>query len=645
MKEPNYKKIPAGREYYYRRLFSVLILIAFFALMPGKAFSQSQDPKVLKKLSLEELLNIEVISVSLRPEKITEVASAVQVITGEDIHRSSVTRLPEALQLASNLQVAHVNSHDWAITARGFSGLPSAGGILANKLLVMIDGRSIYNPLFGGVYWDVQNTLLESVDRIEVISGPGGTLWGANAVNGVINVVTKSAGETQGLYVSGAGGSFLKDHVQARYGFHKGSTFFCRVYGQRFDQKNTFLENGMSSGDAWNMTQTGFRMDYFPSKATTITLQGDFYEGDENNSIKRAITDGQNVMAHLTHLFSDKSDLKVNVYYDRTWRITPNSTQPFSYNLNTYNFDVQYHYPIGKKQNLLVGMNYQFQQDKIARTLSPLSRNMPLFSGFVQDEIGIVPDVLKLTVGSKFLNNVFTGFEVQPGARIGWTPNMLHTIWAAVSRAVRVPTRFDADITVTDKKFDSEKVIAYELGYRIRPLDRVTLSLATFYNHYNDLRSLDKTTDPKFPIILANSQKANSWGVELSGNMQVTKRWRLRGGYTYFDRYIWSTNDNVLPISVEFESIDPKNTVLLQSVLDLPKNFQLDVMARYVSELSAGTLAPKTPAYFTFDARIAWLFRSFEISLAGQNLFGDEHTEVGLSRIPRSIYGKISYHF
>src|SRR5687767_9403467 len=255
-------------------LFLLLILLVFSLTISNLTFAQEQKDLLsshsLKKLSLEELMNIEVTSISMRPEKLTEVASAVQVITGEDIYRSGTTRLPEALRLASNLQTGQANSHDWAITARGFNGLPSAGGILANKLLVMIDGRSIYNPLFGGVYWDVQNTLLEDIDRIEVVSGPGGTIWGANAVNGVINIVTKSARETQGLYVSASAGSLLQDLGQIRYGFKLAPELFLRVYGQRFDQKNTVLENERDAQDAWNMTQGGFRMDYYPSGKNTL---------------------------------------------------------------------------------------------------------------------------------------------------------------------------------------------------------------------------------------------------------------------------------------------------------------------------------------------------------------------------------------
>ena len=445
-----------------------ILLFTLLALLPLAVVSQSKDtlpsPQALKRLSLEELMNVEVTSISMRPEKLTEVASAVQVITAENIHRSGVMRLPEALRLASNLQISQANSHDWAITARGFNGLPSAGGLLANKLQVTIDGRSVYSPLFGGVFWDVQNTLLKDLDRIEVVSGPGGTLWGANAVNGVINIVSKSAKETQGLYVSGAAGSFLQDQIEARYGFRVDSNVFVRVYGQRIDQRDTKLDTGGNALDAWSMTQSGFRMDYYQSKTSTFTFQGDFYSGEANESIRRLVTDGQNVLARFTHLFSDKSNLTIQAYFDRTWRNTPNAVNPLSYELNTYDLDVQHRFPIGKHQSILWGAGYRLQHDKVSHSLTPLSRDMPLYSGFIQDEITLLPNLLKLTIGSKFLHNVFSGFEIQPTARLAWIPNIKHTIWTSVSGAVRTPSRYDVDVAKTPIKFHSEKITALRTG-------------------------------------------------------------------------------------------------------------------------------------------------------------------------------------
>jgi iron complex outermembrane receptor protein len=266
---------------------------------------------------------------------------------------------------------------------------------------------------------------------------------------------------------------------------------------------------------------------------------------------------------------------------------------------------------------------------------------MPLYSGFVQDEITVVPDFLKLTIGSKFLHNVFSGFEIQPSARLTWAPDRRHTIWIAVSRAVRSPTRFDSDLIRRIIKFKSEKVIAYELGYRIQPMNQLSLSLATFYNHYTDIRSIDSNASITTPLVLANSQRAESWGFELSGNFQATEWWRLRGGYTYFKKNIWSTNAKVAPVSAEFEGVDPLHQFLLQSIMDLPPHLQLDLVARYADQLPGGTFTTPVPAYFTFDTRLAWQFRSFEISLVGQNLLENQHIETGTSQIPRSIYGKI----
>lgn len=637
------------RKVFFKKKFCIVFLFCLSVFFVNAQTDSIQDASKLSEFSLEELMNVKVTSVSMRPEKLTEVASAIQVITGEDIHRSGTTRLPEALQLASNLQMAHVNSHDWAITARGFNGLPSSGGILANKLLVMIDGRSVYNPLFGGVYWDVQNTMIKDIDRIEVVSGPGGTLWGANAVNGVINIVTKSAKETQGLYASGAKGTFLNGLGELRFGGRSriDSNLYFRIYAQHYDQKSTERITGNSARDAWNMTQGGFRMDYYPSAENTFTLQGDAYGGEENKDslIKHNVMDGQNIMARFTHTFSEKSDLKIQAYYDRTWRTTPHSKASFFYSLKTYDLDIQHRFSIGNRHSVLYGAAYRLQEDRVARGLKPLSRDMPLYSAFIQDEISIAPERLKLTIGSKFLSNVFTGFEYQPCARLGWILNKNNTVWTSVSRAIRIPTRFDADVIVTDVKFKSEKVVAYELGYRTIALERISLSFATFYNHYHDIRSLDSTSNPKTPIILANNQVADSWGFEFNGNYQVTEMWRLRGGYTYFNRNIKAISNKVLPVSVEFESVDPKNIVMIQSVLNVTRDMSFDIVGRYVDVLPAASVSPKVPSYVTFDARFAWQFKQFEFSIVGQNLLEKEHIEVGTSKIPRSVYARITCQF
>src|SRR5437773_5968670 len=396
---------------------SVLILLACAGGALSQTYAASGAPSELKKLSLEELLTIEVTSVSRRPEKLAETASAIQVITQEDIHRSGVTSLPEALRLAPNLQVAQVNSHDWAISARGFNNT------LANKLLVMIDGRAVYTPLYAGVFWEVQNVLLEDVDRIEVVSGPGGTLWGANAVNGVINIITRSAKDTQGLLVTGGGGSLLQDFGAVRYGGAAGSNFFYRIYGQRFDRNNSVLANGNNARDQWDMTQGGFRTDWFPSDANTVTFQGDSYAGSEQGAPADTKVDGQNAVGRWTHAFSQESELQVQMYFDRTWRKIPNQ---LAEDLKTYDLDFQHRFACGERQTIVYGAGYRLMQDRVKNTPAisflPPNRDLQLFSGFVQDEITLVPERLKFTIGTKLEHNDFSGWEIQPSARLAWMP-------------------------------------------------------------------------------------------------------------------------------------------------------------------------------------------------------------------------------
>ena len=600
----------------------------------------------LKRLSLEDLLNQDVTVVSRRAEKLSESPSAVQVITGEDIHRSGATSLPEALRLAPNLEVAQVNSHDWAISARGFNNT------LANKLQVMIDGRSVYTPLDAGVFWDVQNVLLDDIDRIEVVSGPGGTLWGANAVNGVINIVTKSAKDTQGLLVEGGGGSLLQDFGAVRYGGSKGTNLFYRVYGQRFDRNDTVFPNGNDANDSWDMSQGGFRMDWYPSDANILTLQGDAYSGSEAGTGADTFVDGQNMLGRWSHAVSDTSDMSLQTYFDRTWRQIPNS---FAEDLKTYDVDFQHHFALGQRQIVTWGAGYRLMQDEVqngaALAFVPPNRNMQLFSGFVQDEVALLPERLELTIGTKLEHNDFSGFEVQPSVRLAWTPDDRQTVWGAISRAVRSPSRVDSDLelpgtppfqVVGGTNFDAETELAYELGYRIRPIDRLALSVASFYNDYNDLRSLDQLTPSGF--VIGNGFHGQTWGVELSGNFQATSWWRLRGGYTYLNKELWPDKPGVTP-SVR-EGNDPDNQALLQSIMDLPGHFQFDLVGRYVDTLDN----PHVPSYFTFDARLAWWCKgNLEISIVGQNLWDNQHPEFGAAatreEIPRSVFGKIAWWF
>lgn len=636
-----------------RNILQKPILVVLLLLFSFGAFSQDnlhQDTlrpiRELKKLSVEELMNIVVTSVSKSPENLSEVASAIQVITGYDIRRSTSNRLPEALQLASNLQVMQSGSHDFGITARGFNGAPVANSSLANKLLVMIDGRTVYTPLFGGVYWDVQNFLLEDVDRIEVVSGPGGTLWGSNAVNGVVNIISKNSSETQGLFANVTYGSVLRDHFALRYGGQVDSSLFYRVYGQRFDSENSLRADGSDARDSWNRTTGGFRMDYMPEANQIFTLQGDIYAGEEDDTLS-TIVNGQNILGRWVRTFSETSETLIQAYFDRTWRdIRTNS--PLRDELLTFDIEAQQQFAVGNNNIFLIGAGYRIQEDRTApNTFIPDDRTLTLVSGFIQDHIHLVPDKLSLTIGSKFLHNDYTGFEVQPSARMAWTPDYTHTIWAAVSRNVRTPSRFEMDLTTLSfsdfPEFVSEKVTAYELGYRMRPVSKVSISLATFFNQYRDLRTFNMTGDTLAAFYFANDMDANSWGFEISGTVLISNWWRIRGGCTFLDKEFFFKADNIFEGSELLEAIDPKGQLLFQSVMDISKSFELDVVTRVVAKHPAVTVTnqPEVPSFVNMNIRLGWIYKFITLSVGGQNLLYPARTEFGTRQIPRNIYTNI----
>ncbi len=608
----------------------------------------------LKGKTIDELINIDVTTVSRQPEKWFNVASAVQVITQEEIRRSGASSLPEALRLASNLQLAQVNSSSWAISARGFNNG------LANKLLVLMDGRTLYTPLFAGVFWDVQDTMMEDIERIEVISGPGGTLWGANAVNGVINIITKTARDTQGTMLIGGGGTLLRDFGGVRYGDKIGENVYFRLYGKYFDRNSTVFPNGNDATNDWRMGQGGFRLDWFPKNEDIITFQGDFYSGTiEQPSPGPTGLDGQNVLARWTHPIGENSDLTAQLYWDRTFRRISGS---FVEELNTYDLDFQHRFSLGEHQNVIWGAAYRLMPDHIGNanpngfSFLPPDRNLQVFSGFLQDEFVLLPDHLQLTLGTKLEHNDYSGIEVQPSARIAWMPDKRQTIWAAISRAVRSPSRIDSDLFAPSSalpgglaggpNFGSESVIAYELGYRVRPLDQLALSVAGFYNDYTDIRSLGTNAASNNAFVFGNDNRAETWGFELSGNYSITDWWHLRAGYTFLQKHV-----SIKPGGSDInrgraEGNDPENQIVGQSMIDLPYHLEFDCNFRYVDDLAS----PAVPSYFTFDLRLAWHpIRNLELSIVGQNLWDEQHPEFGpaLTRqeIPRSVYGKVMWRF
>lgn len=643
-------------------------VIPGIALMAAMSFGQGPDSlpptSELKKMSLEELMEIEVTLVSKQPEKLAEAASAIQVITGDDLRRSGVQTLPEALRLASNLQVAQVNSKDWAITARGFNGTATS-----NKLLVMIDGRTVYTPLYAGVFWDVQHVILEDIDRIEVVSGPGGTLWGANAVNGVINVITKDAKETGGVLAGNGGGTFMRNSGAVRFGGKSASGIHYRVFGQRLDHDETVLQDGADGRNAWEYKKGGFRMDWQAGHADRLTVQGELYGGDfdQRNPLPTVKANGQNLQARWERKLSERSDMHAKAYFDRTWREIPGS---FEQDLRTWDMDFFHNFRPGSFNNFTWGGGYRLMQDDVGSSKSlaflPARKDLQLFNGFIQDQASLLAHRLRLTVGTKVEHNDYSGWELMPSFRAALSPTESHTIWGSVSRAVRSPSRIDVDFyapapnpPLTDTlqrltggtDFTSEKVTAYELGYRLRPVEKLSLSLSGFFNRYEDLRILERLSTDSLQFRIANGLEGDGWGIEFSGNCQALPWWRLRGGLTYLHpAELEEIPGHTAFASTGIQGNDPEYQFSLQSYMDLPKGFELNGSARYVDALPS----PDVPSYMAVDLGVAWRRDKVEASLHGYNLGVDSHPEFGAlstnprsaprHEIPRSITGRVAWH-
>src|SRR2546428_3253942 len=510
---------PAATVIFFTLGLACLAEAAFAQQPDSAALRPDSSLSALKKLSIEQLMNLQVTSVSKRPERLSQTAPASGVIRQRDIGRPGASSLAEARPLASNRRAAKVDSRQWAISARGFNGTT------ANKLLVLIDGRTIYTPLFSGVFWDVQEVPLEDIDRIEVISGPGATLWGANAVNGVINVITKDAKDTQGFLLTGGGGTEQHGFGTVRYGAALGSSVRARIYGRGFDRDATAFPSGQDAADDWHLEQGGFRMDWEASSASHATLQGDLYDGriaqDSGGDI--AVT-GRDVIARWSRTLSEQSSLTAQLYYDRTHRDIP---RLFGEDLDTYDVELQLSTRLGARHDLVWGLGYRNINDRTVvgadSTLAflPTQVAREWFTGFVQDEIALVPNRVHVTLGTKIEHNDYTGFEIQPSGRVSWRLASSGLLWAAVSRALRTPSRIDRELFAPAKApyflaggpdFHSEEELAYELGYRYQR-GSVALSVATFYSRYHGLRSIEQVNPPNpVPLVIGNGQDGESYG-------------------------------------------------------------------------------------------------------------------------------------
>ena len=651
-----------------------MAILAMAAVANLAAQDKAADASLstLKKLSMEELMDIEVTSVSRRAEKLFDAASAIQVITNEDIRRSGALTLPEALRLADNLDVAQKNSHDWGISARGFNTE------LANKLLVMIDGRTVYTPLFSGVVWNVQDYLLEDLDHIEVISGPGGTLWGANAVNGVINITTKNAKATQGLYLEGGTGSELPGFVGIRYGGVLAPNVHFRVYAKYFDRGNEMVANGTDAHDEWTRGQGGFRFDAETAGHDTVTFQGDYYGGrDQLIAGGEDKVSGGNLLGRWSRTFSNESDMSLQLYYDRTHLSEPvaafviNGTQfapagHFEDDLTTYDLDFQHRFSIGGANQVVWGLGYRLTNDNVekapALAFFPAQLEHHLYSGFVQDEIKLA-EKFSITLGSKFEHNDYTGTEIEPGVRAQWNLTDNRMLWSAISRAVRTPSRIDRDLSQPappnfvilrgSSAFTSEIVVAYELGYRAQVASNAAISISAFYNEYDDVRSTSVTAGTVLPFYFANNLEGETHGVEATGDFRVSPSWRLHVGYRLLKEHVRIKPGQFDLNNALNEVSDPEQQMSLRSSVDLSQSLEWDTNLRWVDERPGhnGTTPGTAPSYGELDLRVAWHpTAQCELSLVGQNLLHDRHPEYGFAtptrgEIQRRVYGKVTWRY
>jgi iron complex outermembrane receptor protein len=666
---------------------SALPVVLVLAGLVNASFAAPQgdraDAQPLKQLSLADLGNVEVTTASKEPEEVWKTPAAVFVITADDIRRSGATNIPEVLRLAPGVEVAQVDSDHWSIGIRGF------GAVLASKLLVLIDGRSVYTPLFAGVYWQAQATPLEDIERIEVIRGPGGTIWGANAVDGIINIITKSAKDTHGALASLGGGNVDQGTSGFRYGDATSRGFNYRVYGMGFDRGGEFHPVG-TNFDEWRMGQAGFRTDWDGGTRDTFTFQGDIYrEGageattyalysspSQVNAFGTADLTGGNLLGRWKRVLNAGSDFQLQAYFDRTNHFEPE----FGETRDTFDVDFLDHLTLPGQQNFLWGLGARVSPANVIQLVPsidflPQHQTDLIYSGFVQDEIAFFNHRLSVTLGTKLEHNNYTGFEVQPSGRLLWNRTPRESLWGSVTRAVRTPSRLDTDVELADyagassglpvylrvngnPQFQSEELIAYETGYRRLVTPHCYVDVALFYNDYNDLYSfqvgapfLEASPIPLhavIPLLTSNGIQGNTKGFEVSPDWKPVNGWELRASYSYLDIELENKASSNDPTSVAgYAGSSPRHQVVIQSFVNLPRKLEFDQTYRYVSALPAQTVA----SYQTMDTRFGWhITPELELSVGGQNLLQPHFAQYGGDpggpvEIKRSAYAKLTWRF
>jgi len=648
--------------------------------------SEKQNQELLS-LSLEELMNVEVTSAFKKPQSLKETPAAVYVITQDDIRRSGATSIPDLLRMVPGVNVAKIDNGNWAISIRGFNGL------FSDKLLVLMDGRTLYDPLFSGMFWDVQDTMLEDIERIEVIRGPGAASWGINAVNGVINIITRDAWSTTGGLLSGGGGGLEHGFGSVRYGFKVGDIGAVRVYAKAFKQGGQDTAKGATAWDARRMLRSGFHSDWNFTRDDAVTLQGDIYTGDDTTRIQAFNTSltgyetvkkdvpvsGGNILSRWTHLLGNGEEFSFQFYYDHTDR---KFTDTGSEGRDTFDLELRHRFRLFGFNDFQWGAGYRHTWDDISMqygrhygTFDPTSRKDDLFSLFFQNEMTFIRNRLHFLFGIRLDHNNYTGMEVQPTARLLYNLTSHQNVWAAISRAVRVPSRYNRDAIwvlgasfdkkkkeplvtgfIGDDSFGTEKLWAAELGYRWSTCRKLSLDMTGFANFYDDLFAA--TTGEMFehygliilPVFPENYGKANNYGVELTGNYRPLDWWRMEVSYSYLNTNYWveaKHRDNSAVIAKYMEA--PDHQVSFRSSMNITEAIDFDLWLRYVSSLQRLDV----PSYTGLDLRLAWRpLKTLELSMNAKNLLDPRHPEyrdefllIQSTEVPRSVYGKVSWTF
>ncbi|WP_207690808.1 TonB-dependent receptor plug domain-containing protein [Desulfonema limicola] len=681
---------------FYKKICPVFIVVFFIQAVflftftcQAVSCNNPENNIDFTEFSLEELKNIKITSASKKPEKVSKTAAAVFVISNEDICRSGATSIPEILRMVPGVQVARISATEWAVNMRDVNQL------FANKLLVLMDGRSIYNHVFSGVFWDIHDTVIEDIERIEVIRGPGAALWGANAVNGVINIITKRADKTQGGLFSAIGGN-EEGSGTLRYGGSFASAGYYRIYTKYFNRGQLFennrnIKNDPSKGD-WRSGRTGFRIDWEPdTRENILSFQGEAYDSQFQTDVGKISLEtpyfqttreisrskGGHILGRWQYLISNTSDSVLQFYFD----FMDKDFEAGNVKASIFDIDFQHQFSLFEGHKLLWGINWRMIidsfKDSIDISIDPETNEQYLYSFFIQDKIELIPEYLTLSIGSKFEHNDYTGTEIQPDVRLSWTPLNNHAFWGSVSRAVRVPSRFEHDAVFNEqviepdsqvqiptiikrigsKNLDAESLTAYELGYSFQPqsgaFSNLWINIAGFYHDYDNLVSLKQRpvyldNDPVYHQVslleYQNNLRGESYGLEVSALWHVIPDWQLQCSYTFLEA---KTEDNYKENEEDTQRIfvkgaNPENQISVRSSFDIHRQVELDLWLRYVGSLSNHDVDD----YTALDARISWKpIPLLKVSLAGQNLLEKHHFEYSSLAIERSFYFKLEWFF